>query len=103
MKTAFWLLISLFVLASSPALAMRCGTQLVLEGQSTYKVSQLCGPPQSQSQRVIYVTVGGWNGNVSVPIDVDEWIYDFGPGQLMQKLRFENDRLIRIRDLGYGN
>jgi hypothetical protein len=135
MKTATWFLSALLAFSASPAFALRCGSQLVLEGQSTYQVAQKCGQPQWQDHRVVYVaTIAGYapqqtiaqrpqpnvannkNQNVppaavdttvpiyvEVPINVDEWIYNFGPNQLMQKLTFENDKLVSLRDLGYGN
>jgi hypothetical protein len=35
-------------------------------------------------------------------VRVEEWVYNFGPTQLMSSLIFENGRLVRIRTLGYG-
>jgi hypothetical protein len=37
-----------------------------------------------------------------VPVNVEEWLYNFGPQYFMQLLRFENGRLVEIRNLGYG-
>jgi hypothetical protein len=35
-------------------------------------------------------------------IQVEEWIYNFGPSRLQQYLRFENGELIEIKSLGRG-
>jgi hypothetical protein len=103
---------SLFlVVLASPALALNCGSKYLREGLSAYQVYQQCGEPNWRNSRVIYVTMplGAFNPNSpapalkSVPITVEEWIYDFGPTRLMQRLIFESDRLKRVENLGYGN
>jgi uncharacterized protein YvpB len=35
-------------------------------------------------------------------IPVEVWTYNFGPHRLMQRVRFENDVVVRIESLGYG-
>jgi hypothetical protein len=117
MQVIFRLLLALPILCSDAALAMSCGNQFISEGQSAYQVEQICGQPQWSDRRVIYVTqVAGYENlpmpkgtagtspiYVQVPVNVDEWVYNFGPNLLMQKLTFENDRLVSVTALGYGN
>ncbi len=112
------LLLGLMVLAGSaaPAVALRCGTSLVVEGQSKFEVLQLCGQPTYTDGHVEY-RPGMSNPLAPRPLDslepnvpyatvrevyVEEWVYNFGSTQLMPSLVFENGRLIRIRTLGYG-
>ena len=37
-----------------------------------------------------------------VPLDVEEWVYNFGPGRFIRILRFENGILRAINRGGYG-
>jgi hypothetical protein len=92
---------------------MRCGTKLVGEGDSTYRVRQLCGEPVSAVRRVelrsIRVPVarhpsghGSAYAERTVEVVIDEWIYDFGPQKFVRHLTFEQDRLIQTVTSGYG-
>jgi hypothetical protein len=92
---------------------MRCGTRLVHEGDPTYRVRQLCGDPVSVARRVefrsIRVPIGvnpngpGYSyANRTIEVQVDEWIYDFGPQKFVRRLVFEQDRLVRTFTDGYG-
>jgi hypothetical protein len=38
-----------------------------------------------------------------VLVNIEEWVYNFGPSQFMQLLLFEDGLLISVRDLGYGS
>jgi hypothetical protein len=35
-------------------------------------------------------------------VQVEEWVYNFGPTQFMQLLVFEEGRLVKIQNLDYG-
>lgn len=108
---------------SSQALAFRCGTKLVVEGMHRSEVSARCG--EATTETVRYTTGqpvvlidrsrprryrrnpnGLWTttgfGPVVQEIVIHEWTYNFGPRRLMRLLRFENDRLVRIEELGHG-
>ncbi|MCC3243843.1 DUF2845 domain-containing protein [Methylocystis sp. WRRC1] len=115
MKAGFFLAATLLVFPGDVAFAMRCGTSLVIEGQSKYEVLRLCGEPAYADSRVEYRWAPNWTG--PRPLDgpanhypspavrrlvYDEWVYNFGYTQLMPSLIFENGRLIEIRSLGYG-
>ncbi len=117
MKDIFRFLSALPLLCSGSAWAMSCGNQFISEGQSAYQVLQICGQPQWSDRQVIYVTqVAGYESlpkpkgtagtspiYVQIPVNVDEWVYNFGPNLLMQRLTFENDRLVSITAIGYGD
>jgi hypothetical protein len=81
---------------SAPALAMRCGNDLVYEGMTRYEVRKTCGDPQDISKRnaVVYRRVHP-DQVVAVEIEVEEWIYDRGSNQLVRRLVFVDGRLER--------
>lgn len=104
LRAVVFALALLFVVA--PAHAMRCGNLLVLEGDYSFTVLQKCGPPQYHDERVEYRSLRlkgkGLEQEQFVPVRVEEWVYNFGPQFFMQRLRFENGRLIEIKNLDYG-
>jgi len=112
MKNKLLLALILLSLGAQPVWALRCGQLLVLEGDYKIQVLQKCGEPTYQESRVEYRSFSWYGygpnqpglalGNL-VPVYIDEWIYNFGPHRFMQLLTFENGRLVRIKDLDYGN
>lgn len=46
----------------------------------------------------------GYSGSFDLigPVAVEEWLFDQGNNRLMQMLRFENERLVSIKSIGYG-
>lgn len=104
---------------AAPAYAdgMRCGTKLVSDGDSPYQVRNVCGNPDQAVSRVELRTVSQWvdgpclyRGQVrcgqmvqyTIQVQVDEWLYDFGPTQFIRNLVFEDGRLIRLYTGAYG-
>lgn len=100
----------LLLLAALPAGAdsLRCGSRLIVEGDSIEKVLQFCGEPASQQRTWIirqprfrfgndYIA---FPGKEDVPVDL--WTYDLGPGKLLRRLRFIAGELVDIETLGYG-
>ena len=106
MRTIMMLIISILMLSVAPVYAIRCGTQIVSEGDHKTSVRIKCGEPEAVEERVIYRTVqltyAPHGDKIIVPIEIEEWLYNFGPSRLMQQLWFENGKLVRIRSLGYG-
>ena len=44
-----------FLYGSSIFAGMRCGNNLILEGDSVVKMTQICGQPQQTGQNIIYI------------------------------------------------
>lgn len=102
------------VFVTAPASAFWCDGRLVLEGDRSYEVRSRCGEPASEITRMESHTfyrggaVGRGGGSVyggsadTVTVQVDIWIYDFGPTRFMEELRFEDGILRRMTRLGRG-
>jgi hypothetical protein len=91
----------LLAAAPAPAFAMRCGSDLVIEGQYMYEVLERCGDPVEQHVRTQYLgTRGGYL--VAWPGIVEEWIYNFGPTRLQRRLLFQDGQLFQIDTLDRG-
>jgi uncharacterized protein DUF2845 len=106
-----WLMVT--VVACIPTLAMaqsfRCNDKIISEGTSRAKVAALCGDPaQIDQQPVLYRAIApagrrsGLTLDTTVQIQVEVWIYNFGPDRLMQRVRFEDGYIVRIDSIGYG-
>lgn len=107
--------LGLFVSSTALADGMRCGDDLVLEGDSTQQVRSTCGEPDAERQRVEYRTVRthvpgpcveqqgqrvcGHMQEHTITIVIDEWTYDTGPDNLVRFAIFEQGRL---RDVELG-
>jgi len=97
---------------NGPAWGMRCGSNLVVEGDTKYQVYQRCGNPDFQDTRTIYRSVRirgsglgepGLDVFETIPVQLDEWTYNFGPERFVEQVIFENGRVINIRPLDYGD
>ncbi|MBF0493140.1 MAG: DUF2845 domain-containing protein [Deltaproteobacteria bacterium] len=105
MKPFSSILIFLFplLLLSRTSFALRCGNQIVSEGDTSAQVLAKCGEPQirdDQQQQTVEKLGSEYIHKISIP--VEDWIYDFGSNRLVQVLRFENNRLSKISSGGYG-
>jgi hypothetical protein len=100
-------LIALGLLAAMPAEAMHCGPAVISQGDDVDKLLEFCGQPESVTSHPIVRTPIDSNGRVyrgfREELRVEEWTYNFGPNQLMTKLRIENGFVTDIRYLGYGH
>ena len=84
------------------ASALRCGTQLVKPGDSSYRVSRYCPEPFWTDAWEIpgRFAYDVFNGS---PVDRWEaWYVNLGSRKLMRRLVFRNGYLERIDELGYG-
>jgi hypothetical protein len=104
-----WLMAA--VVACVPTLAtaqsLRCDGKIISEGATRAKVAALCGNPVQVDQKSLYVPLAssGHRGNpipATVEVQVEVWIYNFGPDRLMQRIRFEDGLVVRIESIGYG-
>lgn len=105
------------LIVADTAHALRCGSQLVQEGDHETEVIRLCGEPASVKQlgRVIRsFSIGSHRYFLtrrpvadprfwySEEVEVTEMIFNFGPRRFMRRLRFEGGILVSIRTMGYG-
>lgn len=102
---------SALLLPATPAWAFRCNSNVIDAGMQLPEVLNKCGQPTERSTRVelrIERVRGTDAKNNSVEfervvqVNVDDWTYNFGPHQFMQRLVFENGQLRRVSDLGLG-
>jgi Protein of unknown function (DUF2845) len=90
--------------------SIRCGSQLILKGSTSSDLLEYCGKPTQVTRNG---TVNGLVGNTYTAsgivnpaigdFEVETWTYDFGPNQLMERVRIENGIVAQIDSLGYGH
>ncbi|MGL4316967.1 MAG: DUF2845 domain-containing protein [Pseudomonas sp.] len=88
----FTLSILALLLASGMALAstLRCGSNLISEGDRAFEVEKKCGPPAHRD--LVGYTLSGYDRR---EFKVEEWVY--GPNNgMLSILTFEGNRLVRI-------
>lgn len=81
-------------LLAADAAAMRCGGQLVGEGDRSYEVRRACGPPQA-------IEPLDRHHHHHAPHE-ETWYYDFGDQRLLRVLSFRDGELRRIETRGRG-
>ena len=89
-------LLAILLLGSGNALALRCGSHLVAEGDTKLQVLGACGEPDYKE----------WIGYREIGPDtvrIESWFYDFGSLRFTQTLTFHGSRLIRIEAGDYGD
>jgi hypothetical protein len=95
------------LLAVTPAHAMHCGSAVISNGDTADKLLEFCGQPESVKTYPIVRTPIDSQGRVyhgfREELRVEEWTYNFGPHQLMTKVRIENGWVTDVRYLGYGH
>jgi hypothetical protein len=104
------LLVVLGLLACSPAFAFRCGSKIVVEGDTRDQVVSKCGQPTDiVSLRSVFRRPMIWShgrpyyiGTDYMEVPVESWIYNLGPNKLMRRLRLEGGVVVEIETLGYG-
>ena len=100
-------LVLLGLIAAAPAHAMHCGSVVISNGDTVDKLLQFCGEPESVKTYPIVRTPVDPQGRVyhgfREELRVEEWTYNFGPTQLMMKVRLEYGYVTDVRYLGYGH
>jgi hypothetical protein len=99
--------VALALLAIAPsAHALHCGTRVIDRGDDAAKLLEFCGEPANVQSRRIERTPIDANGRVyrgfTEEVLVEEWTYNFGPYQLMVKIRLDDGIVADIKYLGYG-
>jgi Protein of unknown function (DUF2845) len=73
--------------------------KIVKEGMNPYEVESVCGAPAHKQPLSSSVKV---EGNTVASGQSEEWTYDFGSSQFIQKLEFVNGSLKTITQGDYG-
>jgi hypothetical protein len=84
----------------------RCDGRLVRDGETQDDVAQKCGDPDAVRSwtelRKESVWEYGHKVERQVPIQYDEWKYDFGRDRLIRYVTFVQGRLASVRTGEYG-
>ena len=95
-----------FIPDLADAQSLVCDGKIINEGITQAEVSAKCGQPVQVDHTTVYngTEVNSGNGALGSVSDVqvEIWTYNFGPNKLMERIRFENGRVVRIDALGYG-
>ncbi|MFO7190224.1 MAG: DUF2845 domain-containing protein [Pseudomonadota bacterium] len=103
------LLMAVALAPAARADAMRCGQNLVRDGDPQSKVLALCGEPSGVQRRTVlrrpYFDLQGrfvyfGDGLVEVPVEI--WTYNLGPQKLIRRVRFVDGIVDAIETLGHG-
>ncbi len=89
--------------ASPPLLAMRCGTELISEGDLALELRKHCGEPDwidRQYEEIVYDEEGDFEHRIANVIE--RWVYNFGPNQFMRFVLIRNNRVAQITTGDYG-
>jgi hypothetical protein len=82
---------------TAPALALRCGSNLVHKGDHIIEVLNKCGEPVWRERWEDEVIERRFFDTLErQSVVMEEWFYDFGPSRLLHILRFKNSRLESI-------
>jgi hypothetical protein len=110
MKASFVILGLLLAPSLLFAESIRCGSQIIEKGSTSADLLEYCGKP---ARIVDNGTVTGLTGNTHTAggitsqatgdFQVETWTYDFGPNQLMERVRIENGIVVQIDSMGYGH
>ena len=120
LHACFLSLFTAALLLPATAWSMRCGSALINKGDSQAKVLAKCGEPATRSSRYalrtgLYVKESGIEVNGDSAIDagryypyargevlIENWVYNFGPNQLMRQVTFADGIVEDVKTLGYG-
>jgi hypothetical protein len=121
MKTffcGFCILLAIMLVQADMACAFKCGNKLIIKGNRTFDVIRKCGEPDYVDSWEEERAVRGY-GRLEMPrpsgmpetqvpivsvihVQIEKWMYNFGPNHFMQILRFENGKLVDIETGDYG-
>ena len=88
--------------------AVTCGNRIIDRGTSSAEVTSFCGPPTQVDRTAAYrrgvITTDRDSEPTGIGADVqiEFWTYNFGPNQLMERLRIEDGVVVEVQSLGYG-
>ena len=101
MKIWFFMLATLLISLPLWAEGMRCGRQLVSEGDSKYKLESICGEPVAREsyEDIRHVKVRGLHGHShwsAYPVVVEKWTFDLGSTRFTRIVTLEKGVITRI-------
>jgi len=95
--------------AAAGADSLRCGSQLITEGDTIEEVLARCGEPVERTRTWIRRQPRFEYGGQEVPfpgqedVPVDLWTFDFGASRLMCRIRFVAGKVDSIETLERGS
>jgi len=101
-------LFAFLVLCALPAHALRCGNNIVGEGDSTMLLLRNCGEPTLKEHFVNRTPVETYDrarGKYFTAYDeqpYDVWTYNFGPRRFVQRITIKGGKIHSIESQGYG-
>lgn len=100
------LFLTLLVIAT-PAAALRCGNDLVGEGDDTLTLLARCGQPALREQFTEDRVVQRDNGTAGTVQEIERipyevWTYNFGPQRFLVRVEIRGGRISAIINSGYG-
>jgi hypothetical protein len=86
---------------------LRCGSKLVVAGESRASVRSKCGDPvdvthQTIFRRPTFVFRGRLYHGDEEAVEVENWTYNLGPNHFMRRVRFVDGIVENIETLDYG-
>jgi Protein of unknown function (DUF2845) len=112
-RYTFTLLLALLSVGATAVVradALRCGSRIVVTGDSRSQLHALCGDPEDvETQRILaqpsYFRHGRryFVSGDEVEILVEYWTYNFGTQKLMRRIRIEDGIVTDMETLGYGH
>jgi hypothetical protein len=79
--------------------SFRCRTDVIMLGDSNYKVLARCGPPTARDAIGTSYSPVQPGGEFR---DLEQWVYNLGPTDFIYTLRFEGGALTEIHRGGRG-
>lgn len=100
-------MILILVASTSLASSLRCGRDVITEGDIHAYVLDKCGEPtyKASYQREIFLgdrLVDDRRIVLRKIIIIDEWTYNFGPRNFLYIVVLENGKVVEIRTEGFG-
>ncbi len=87
--------------------SIRCGSRIITRGSTSAELATFCGDPAQVTKSSSYIGgrargTDGVDYGTAGELVVEIWTYNFGPNQLMERVRIENGMVAQIDSLGYG-
>lgn len=121
-KRSLYIAALLFILFIVPPVfasddSFRCGSNIISLGIRKFEVRAKCGEPADRDVRIekrikrdFFRDLTPKNERdrlreplfVEEPVEVEEWVYNFGTTRFLRYLRFENGILVKIETGDYG-